>query len=185
MSSEAQTRCGNLHGFRGLFEKHGCKITVTHGDTNHLNILVEDPVNSESKSRDKCNAMLIDYETVSHSYRGFDIGCHFNERMYSYNQPDSQLTGFAAPDDDEQRSFCEGYLRGMRELGEYISSEVDTVDHWLLEASIGRLYHLLHTTAMCTVYDEVEVDPLFLSSLVHMMKAYEEQRPGFVQSHGG
>ena len=36
------------------------------------------------------------------------------------------------------------------------------MDHLLLEASIGRLYHSLHTTALCTVYDEVEVDPFVL-----------------------
>jgi choline/ethanolamine kinase len=168
-----------------LFEKHDCKITITHGDTNYLNILVKDPVDGESESSEKCSAILIDYETVSYSYRSFDIGGHFNERMYSYNQPDSQLTGFAAPDDDEQRSFCEGYLREMRDLGEDVSSKIDTVHHLLLEANIGRLYHLLHTTSMCTVYDEVEVDPLFLSSLVHMMKVYKELKWDFLQSHRG
>jgi thiamine kinase-like enzyme len=168
----------------GLFEKYDCKTTITHGDTNYLNILVEGSDNSESESdKDGCSVMLIDYETVSYSYRGFDIGGHFNERMYSYNQPDSQLTGFAAPGIDEQRSFCESYLQEMRDLGEDASSEIDTVDHLLLEASIGRLYHLLHTTAMCTVYDEVEVDPLFLSSLVHMMKTYKQLKWEFVQSH--
>lgn len=166
----------------GLFEKYDCKTTVTHGDTNYLNVLVKGSDNNES-DKDGCSVMLIDYETVSYSYRGFDIGGHFNERMYSYNQPDSQLTGFAAPDIDEQRSFCESYLQEMRDLGENASSEIDTIDHLLLEASIGRLYHLLHTTAMCTVYDEVEVDPLFLSSLVHMMGIYKQLKWEFVQSH--
>jgi thiamine kinase-like enzyme len=169
----------------GLFEKHDCKITVTHGDTNYLNILVKDSSDESQGGKDSetCNVMLIDYETVSYSYRGFDIGGHFNERMYSYNRPDSQLTGFAAPDDNEQRSFCESYLREMRELGGDLSAEMDTVEHLLLEASIGRLYHLLHTTAMCTVYDEVEVDPLFLASLVHMMGMYEKLKGEFLQSY--
>jgi thiamine kinase-like enzyme len=168
----------------GLFEKYDCKTTITHGDTNYLNVLVKGSDNSESES-DKygCSVMLIDYETVSYSYRGFDIGGHFNERMYSYNQPDSQLTGFVAPGIDEQRSFCESYLREMQDLGGDVLPDIDTVDHLMLEASIGRLYHLLHTAAMCTVYDEVEVDPLFLTSLVHMMKTYKQLKWEFVQSH--
>jgi len=90
----------------------------------------------------------------------------------------------AAPDVNEQRSFCESYLREMRALGEDdVSSDFDTVDHLMLEASIGRLYHLLHTTAMCTVYDEVEVDPLFLPSLVHMIEACKELKWEFVRRH--
>lgn len=162
----------------GLFEKHKCKPTITHGDTNFLNILVKNSITGNNG----CGVMLIDYETVSYGYRGFDIGGHFNERMYCYNQPESQLTGFAAPDEDEQRSFCISYLQEMRDLGQEVSSEFDSVDHLLLEAEIGRLYHFLHTTAMCTVYDEVELDPLFLASLVHMMKTYRQLKREFLQN---
>jgi hypothetical protein len=84
---------------------------------------------------------------------------------------------------DEQRSFCESHLPEMRKLGEDILSEIGTVNHLLIEASIGRLYRLFRTTAMCMVYDEVEVDPLFLSSLAHMMETYEQLKREFVQSH--
>lgn len=171
-----------LEWVAGLFERYDCKVTVTHGDTNYLNILVKESDDSDGES-DSCSVVLIDYETVSYSYRGFDIGGHFQERMYCYNQPDSQLTGFPAPNPDEQRSFCESYLQEMRDLGQETSSETDTVEHLLLEASIGRLYHLLHTTTMMAVYDEVEVDPLFLSSLVHMMKTYEQLKGDFLESH--
>ncbi|KAL6250043.1 hypothetical protein RBB50_002344 [Rhinocladiella similis] len=158
-----------------LFEKHNCKITITHGDPNYLNILVKD-------FESDCRTVLIDYETVSYSYRGIDIGGHFNERMYCYNQVDSQLTGYGQPSIDEQRLFCEAYLSEMRDLGEAIS-EHDTVDHLILEASIGRLYSILFTNLMCTVLDEVEVDPIFLSGLVHMMKTYRQLKLEFVGSH--
>lgn len=168
-----------------LFGKYSCRATITHGDTTYLNILVKSSGDSENESSNSsCSVMLIDYETVSYSYRGFEIGGHLNERMYCYDQPGSQLTGFAAPDVNEQRSFCESYLREIRGLEEDdVSSDIDTVDHLLLEASIGRLYHLLHTTAMCTVYDEVETDPLFLSSLAHMMKTYKELKWEFAHIH--
>jgi hypothetical protein len=35
---------------------------------------------------------------------------------------------------------------------------------------------------MCTVYDEVELDPLFLASLVHMMKTYRQLKREFLQT---
>jgi hypothetical protein len=170
VSSEAQTGRARLRGSLGFLRGTIAKSPSRTATRIYLNVLVKDSDENESEksNNNSCSAMLIDYETVSHSYRGFDFGGHFNERMSCYDQRDSQLTSFAAPDVNEQRSFCESYLREMRELGEDdVSSDIDTVDHLLLEASIGRLYHLLHTTAMCTVYDEVETDPLFLPSLVH------------------
>ena len=81
-----------------LFQKHNCKKTVIHGDSNYLNILVR---NGECDGQ----IVLIDYEMTSYGYRGFDIGGHFAERMYCYNQPDTQITGFSVPNDEEQRSW--------------------------------------------------------------------------------
>jgi len=164
-----------LKWIAGLFEKHDCKITVIHGDTNYLNILVK-PDNVSEKNR----VVLIDYETVCYSYRGFDIGGHFTERMYCYSQPDSQLTGYSAPAIEEQRAFCEAYLDESRALGEELS-ERDTVEQLLLEASIGRLWHSLFVNMMCTVFDEVELDPLFLAALVHMMETYWRLKEEFVK----
>jgi thiamine kinase-like enzyme len=155
-----------------LFEKHDCKITVTHGDTNFLNVLVRPASAAYGKDNDNTNrVVLIDYETVSYSYRGFDIGGHFSERMYCYSQPGSQLTGYSAPNEDEQWAFCKVYLRELRGLGEELS-ERDTVEQLLLEARIGRLWHALFVNMMCTVFDEVELDPVFLEALGCMMEEY-------------
>jgi thiamine kinase-like enzyme len=163
-----------LEWVAGLFEKQDCKITVTHGDTNYLNILVKPDATSDSR------IVLIDYETVCYSYRGFDIGGHFTERMYCYSQTDSQLTGYSAPDAEEQRVFCEVYLDELRALGEALS-ERDTVKQLLLEASIGRLWHSLFVNMMCTMFDEVELDPLFLAALMHMMETYWQLKEEFVE----
>jgi thiamine kinase-like enzyme len=152
----------------GLFEKHNCKTTVTHGDTNFLNVLVRPA--SASGNDDDNRVVLIDYETVSYSYRGFDIGGHFSERMYCYSQTDSQLTGYSAPDVEEQRAFCEAYLHELQDLG--AEECEDTVEQLLLEASIGRLWHSLFVNMMCLVYDEAELDPLFLEALGCMMEGY-------------
>jgi thiamine kinase-like enzyme len=170
----------------GMFEKYGCKITVTHGDTNFLNVLVRpasaiDSGDDDDNDSDNDNrVVLIDYETVSYSYRGFDIGGHFSERMYSYSKPDSQLTGYSAPDVAEQKAFCEAYLRELRALG--VEERDDTVDQLLLEARIGRLWHSLFVNMMCTVFDEVELDPVFLEALGHMMEVYWRLKEEFFRA---
>jgi thiamine kinase-like enzyme len=167
---EATDWVAEMEWVAGLFEKHDCKITVTHGDTNFLNVLVR-PTSTDQKDDENDNRIvLIDYETVSYSYRGFDIGGHFSERMYCYSQPDSQLTGYPAPNVEEQRAFCEAYLRELRTLG--VEECDDTVEQLLLEARIGRLWHSLFVNMMCTVFDEVELDPVFLEALMHMMEEY-------------
>lgn len=158
----------------GVFEKHGCKTTVTHGDTNFLNVLVRPASAGDNDNR----IVLIDYETVSYSYRGFDIGGHFSERMYCYSQPDSQLTGYTAPNIEEQRAFCEAYLRELQALGVAVCD--DTVEQLLLEARIGRLWHALFVNMMCTVFDDVELDPVFLEALGHMMEGYWVLKGEFV-----
>jgi thiamine kinase-like enzyme len=170
-SFETTDWVGEMEWVAGLFERYGCKITVTHGDTNFLNVLVRPASGPNDNDNDNNRVVLIDYETVSYSYRGFDIGGHFSERMYCYSQPDSQLTGYSAPDEGEQITFCEAYLRELRELGEELS-ERDTVEQLLLEASLGRLWHALFVNMMCIVFDEVELDPVFLESLECMMEGY-------------
>ena len=134
-----------------------------------LNVLVR-PAATTNDGTDDNRVVLIDYETVSYSYRGFDIGGHFSERMYCYSQPDSQLTGYSAPEFEEQRTFCEAYLRELRELR--AAEHDDTVEQLLLEAKIGRLWHALFVNMMCTVFDDVELDPVFLEALGHMMETY-------------
>jgi choline/ethanolamine kinase len=162
-----------------MFEKHDCKVTVTHGDTNYLNVLVKSDAAVDSESR----VVLIDYETVSYSYRGFDLDGRYSERVYCYSQPDCQLTGYDALDVAEQRSFCEAYLQELRDLGEKLS-EHDTVEYLLLEASIGRMYHALFTNMMCMVFDDdVELDPVFLEALLHMMDTFKRLKEEFVADH--
>jgi hypothetical protein len=75
------------------------------------------------------------------------------------------------------------YLQELNNLGEEMS-EHDTVEHFLLEASIGRLYHALFTIMMCMVFDDdVELDPVFLEALLHMMETYKRLKEEFVADH--
>ncbi|TLD05691.1 kinase-like domain-containing protein [Venturia nashicola] len=161
-----------------LFVKHSCKITAIHGDTNHLNVLVKASTASTTTER----IVLIDYETVAYNYRGFDLGGHFAERMYCYKQPSTQLSGAALPDEEEMKAFCREYLDELRALGLGLD-EIDTVEHLMLEARIGRLYHYLFVNMMCTVFDELELEPVFLETSAHMMGMYERLQGEFLACH--
>lgn len=155
-----------------LFIKHNCKTTLTQGDTNHLNVLVRNPLGSEGEGEIDSRIVLIDYETTAHSYRGFDLGGHFTERMYCHSQPGSRLTGAPAPDKDEQRVFCEAYLQELRDLGGDLDADVDNVEHLVLEAAVGRLWQVLFTNAICVVFEGFEGDEWLLDQLVHTMEVY-------------
>ncbi|CZT18037.1 uncharacterized protein RCC_03875 [Ramularia collo-cygni] len=168
---------GELAWVVSLIEQFKCRKTLTHGDSNHLNILIWSSAHKEDALD---SVVLIDYEMVSYSYRGIDIGGHFNERMYCYTQPDTQLTGYPPPNSDEQRGFCETYIHETRELKGMIE-EGDTVEQLLLEAKIGQLCHLLFTNLMLTVLDEVEIEPVFLEGMVHMMETYGRLKEEFIR----
>lgn len=157
-----------------LFDRYGCRAAFTLGDNNYLNVLVK---NYESEFV----VTLIDFETVTYSYRGIDIGGHFMERMYGWSRPTSKLTGHSAPSIDEQRSFCKSYLQEMQDLGQCITDK-DTVDQLMLEGHIGSMHQLIWVVLMCLVMDEIEEDPFFLDSLSHMMKTYFQLKYEFLQA---
>ena len=156
-----------------LFEPFKCKTTLTHGDTNFLNILVKN-------FPGECATSLIDFETATYSYRGIDIGGHFLERMYDWSLPESKLTGYPAPDIVERRSFCESYRQEMQILG--TMGIEDTVEQLVLESQIGQMHQLISVTLMVLVLDDVEEDPFFLEGQTHMMRLYHQLKKEFQES---
>lgn len=162
-----------------LFIKHECKTTIAIGDANYLNILVK---NYESD----CRVALIDYETATYSYRGIDIGGHFSERMYCWNDPTSNLTGHPAADHEEQRSFCTSYRQEMQALGQELTAN-DTVDHLLMEARVGRMYQLLFSVLMSfggnVPTEELSQMTGCLVGLTHMMESYRRLKNQFLKAY--
>ncbi|KAK4618948.1 Choline/ethanolamine kinase [Fulvia fulva] len=162
-----------------LFERHHCRPSIAIGDSNYLNVLIKNFPDLD------CQVMLIDYETATHTYRGIDIGGHFNDRMYNWGHATSELTGYDAHGEEERRSFCESYLAEMRELGQDLT-EYDTVERLLLEAEIGMMWQIVFTILMCVVFDEeVEGDELFLEGLVHVAETYGRVKGEFLKIYGG
>ena len=182
----------------GLFERYHCKRTIAIGDANYLNILVktrpgenvdaDSDANGDSErnvnGQSECRTMLIDYETATYSYRGIDIGGHFNERMYAWNDPNTPFTGYGIPGINERREFCDSYLGEMRALGQAMT-EYDTVDHLILESEIGQLYQLLFSVFMSLDVDglgQLE-DATLLTGLIHMLETYLRLKSDFILGH--
>lgn len=174
---EATNWASELEWVSDLFIKHGCKVAVTHGDANYLNILVKD-------FQSACRVMLIDYETVAYNYRGIDIGSHFWERQYSWSNPTSYLSGHLPADVDEQRSFCTSYLREMQVLGQQLNAN-DTVEHLLMEGHIGILYQMLFSISLC--FQEGEPEDLTWAGtpagLIHIMEQYGHMKNHFIGAY--
>jgi thiamine kinase-like enzyme len=157
-----------------LFITHECKQTIAIGDANYLNVLVK---NYDSE----CRAMLIDYETATHSYRGIDIGGHFTERMYCWGNPTTNLTGYSSADFDEQRLFCTSYLQEMQSLGQGLTAN-DSLAHLMVEVQVGRLYQILFS--VCMSFQQGIPDGLprmveLMAGLAHMMDTYFELKRQF------
>lgn len=158
-----------------LFETHDCRKTIAIGDANYLNILVKD-------CESDCTTMLIDYETATYSYRGIDIGGHFNERMYQWSDPHNSLTGHQIPETDERRSFCESYLAEAIVLREDHMVVPDTVDHLLLESEVGQLYQLMFSVFMGLEY-EGPGDANLYKGLAHMLETYQDLKLSFIRKY--
>ena len=154
----------------GLVLKHHCRTGFVIGDANYLNVLVKN-------YKSECQVMLIDYETLMFGFRGFDIGGHFNERMYCYDRENNVLSGYPAPDLHEQLLFCEDYLRERHNLGAK-QTDFDTAGHLLLESKIGRMFHVLFSVLMC-FNGEITEKPALLAGLTHMMTIYHHLKVDF------
>lgn len=156
------------------FRKHSCRLAPVVGDSNYLNLLVK---NYESD----CRVLLIDYETVAYTYRGVDLGGHFNERMYQWAHPETKMTGYDAPVEEEQRQFCAAYLKETHSLGLHPS---DTVDQLIVEATVGRMYHILFSNLMCGAYDEFPDDSVMFLGMIHMMETYYKVKREYLSRYG-
>jgi hypothetical protein len=178
-------------GFGAFLKSMIAESPSRTGDTNHLNIssqkLSPESGSGGDNNSDSCSVMfdrlrnrLVPATEASTSEAISTSGCTATVSLIS------QLTGFAAPDVGEQRLFCESYLQEMRDLGEDVSSEIETVDHLLLEASNWAIVPFASQRLRCVRSTMKSRWILcFLSSLVHVMKTYEQAEIGFRAKSSG
>ncbi|XP_028306019.1 choline kinase alpha isoform X2 [Gouania willdenowi] len=95
---------------KSLLKSTHSPVVFCHNDCQEGNILLL----KGRQSSDKHKLMLIDFEYSSYNYRGFDIGNHFCEWMYDYNNdefPFFKVDAHNYPSKAQQLHFFESYLR--------------------------------------------------------------------------
>ncbi|XP_069739022.1 choline/ethanolamine kinase-like [Phaenicophaeus curvirostris] len=98
-----------MKNLRELLEATPSPVVFCHNDVQEGNILLL--AGREDSSSDKL--MLIDFEYSSYNYRGFDIGNHFCEWVYSYSHdrwPFFTATPGNYPSRQQQLHFIRHYL---------------------------------------------------------------------------
>jgi len=113
-----------------------------HNDLQEGNILL--PENTSIKNFDD-TIVCIDFEWCAYNYRGFDLGNHFDERMYDYSNPDWPHFYYYAdqyPSEHEKRLFVREYMKNSKNLPKDKATEdqlIKEADYFVLAA------HLLWT----------------------------------------
>ncbi|KAK6191601.1 hypothetical protein SNE40_003246 [Patella caerulea] len=88
-------------------------VVFCHNDLQEGNVLHME--GSENPSRE---LTVIDWEYCSYNYRGFDIGNHFCEWAYGYENPNAPFFSYTAegyPSREQQYSFFKEYLKASGE----------------------------------------------------------------------
>ena len=125
--------------FRDTFPKIKHKIILMHGDMNSGNVLIR---NNVTNPDDKI--VLLDYEFTSYSYRGFDIGNHFQSRTLDILQLLSagKLVNMPYPNEEKRRQFVRAYIEELKRQPDYVFDvSLDNEYQILLEAEFfGAVY---------------------------------------------
>ncbi|XP_053799542.1 collagen alpha-1(I) chain-like [Vidua chalybeata] len=101
-----------MRSLRDLLEATPSPVVFCHNDVQEGNILLLAGREGSSDS-----LMLIDFEYSSYNYRGFDLGNHFCEWVYSYSRegwPCFQARPEHYPSRQQQLHFIRHYLRERR-----------------------------------------------------------------------
>lgn len=130
-------------------------IVFCHNDLQEGNILLPADVTSSSDllkiAGGKASSstqnlddhiVFIDFEFCAYNYRGFDLGNHFCERMFDYNNeawPHFHAYMEEFPGEEEMRRFIGEYLRQSTEMGIAVDEQLDTEEHLLREAEFYAL----------------------------------------------
>ena len=156
-----------LEWLMGLFVGRSCRRALCLGDVVVMDIDLQD-------EDEPVRTILIDSQTVNYGYRGIDIGQHFSEQGDCWDHPTNRGTR-SLEAKRKKRLFCELYLQEMQALGQKLT-ELDTVDHLLLEAEIGQMYHLLWSVLMC---GEIPEEDALIVGLKQVLDLYHQLKQVF------
>ena len=127
-------------------ELHSSKLT------HYQNLVVnEEPRPGELK------VFLLDYELSSYGPRGFDLGAHFFNREFDYDNYETSLSGEEMHTEEERRQFLKHYQDELRRLNvkDFDDQGLDSIENLLFESYVGALlYHVYFTYLAVNLWGE-------------------------------
>jgi thiamine kinase-like enzyme len=150
-------------------------LVHAHYDLNSGNILIREKPDIHGSS-----VMLVDYEGACMERRGFDFGGFFNFYLFS-GFPEAKNY----PSVEYRRFFLASYLEEWKKEHK-LDSEIDTIEHMLLESEIDGLLHTLFLLSMWIAPGEYflsneHVLKVLLSLSQVLMKNYFERKEQLLQ----
>jgi choline kinase len=172
---------------RDELEKIGSRLVFTHCDTNFLNIFVR-----EDAKEGETNIAILDYEMSKYSYRAFDLGSHFVNRMCRWGATGDKRSKFPYPSIDERRRFIKLYLEETKRIGylnDFDENGRDSVDTLLQESRLGSLFYmvpnnftLLAEEILSKHHDFFSVCSLLLQTYQELVNEHNQETSGDFQS---
>lgn len=122
---------------RNVFSRVKTKVVLCHGDMNRANCIV---VGKQT--------FLVDYEFSGYSYRGSDLGAHFNNWMFEVTNHVDFLSNGPFPSDEQRKKFLESYIDECKVLGDW-DDDLESDSYESLEFETD-FYSLVYPILMCT-----------------------------------
>lgn len=126
---------------------------------------------------------LIDFEFVFRNYRAFDIGGHWFQKMFTWDDEVNKIVNCRPFTDEEKRHFCQVYAEKWNE----VTGDCDTAEQVFAEASLGYALALsfdIHFMLMAMDEDDNR-DPLDALGLKKLFDEFVKQYAWLeVEIHG-
>ena len=115
---------------RRSFNSINSRVVLCHNDLQRLNM-----VKLKDKDTIEDQLMILDYETVSYYYRGFEFGQYFRAWEVDWSLKKDPFIGIQYPNEEVRRQFLRDYLKEWKKLNPHllIDEVTDSEDHLMKE----------------------------------------------------
>ncbi|UJR06664.1 hypothetical protein I4U23_010950 [Adineta vaga] len=163
-------------------DKIKSRIVMSHGDSNFLNLLVR-----KTEVEGKLQVLLCDFEFSCYCERAFDIGGHFSNYIFQWNE-ENKLTGHAIPKMDQRREFLIYYLQETKKLNyihDFDDAGRDSIENVMQEADYGIILYYLYILGLFRrSFDTyIKPHPTFGNLFKIMTDDYKKLKHEFIEKY--
>ncbi|CAF0943871.1 unnamed protein product [Adineta ricciae] len=165
-----------------LKDKIKSRIVMSHGDSNFMNYLLR-----KTEIEGELRVVLCDFEYSCYCERAFDIGGHFSNFVFQWNE-DNKLTGHAIPKIDQRREFLIYYLEETKKLSyihDFDESGRDSIENVMREADYGVVLYYLFILGLMRYSFDAYIKPhsTFANLYKIMINDYNKLKHKFIEMY--